>query len=754
MNRSLVSIFLAGALSIAGARAAAAQNSTGGNAATSRSAGAGFVAQASATQVAPVIDGRLGDAPWADALPLTDFVQREPRDGEASSERTEVRILYDDEALYVGVWAFDSRPEGIVPGDRIRDYELEESDAVVLVLDTFRDQVNGFVFGTTPSGIEYDGQVANEGQGGGFFLGGGAGNNQRRFQAGAGGGFNKNWDGSWTVATSTDAQGWYAEFRIPFSTLRYGSEAPSWGFNVMRRIRRKNEEAFWTRVPREFNLYRLNYAGELQGLEPPFRRLASVTPYVLGSTAKDYEAGDTEFGSGYEWGGEAKVQVTQGLTLDLTANTDFAQVEVDDQQVNLTRFSLLFPEKRPFFLENAGFFTVGGGGADLFFSRRIGISSGQPVPILGGARLSGKTAGLNVGLLHIQTDGLEDVQPATAYSVARLARELPNRSRIGGLFADRNSDFDGDDNRTYALDAQVGIGQALTLSGWAARTDTPEDLDAEQAWNLNAGWSSRSWTGSLQAQEFGENFDPGVGFASRVGHRYYQAFAMHYVRPRRIFRELRPHVSYFTYRSRKDGIERGFEETSRLHVDSHFEWASGMMFSPAMNWSREGLYEPFQIADSVVVQPGVYEGWEAAWRFNTNRSARVVLDAGIDWGTFLSGTRHGWNMAVTLRQGEALTTSFRYAENDLDLAEGRFKTRLGGMNVGYFFTPRIYVQSLLQYSDQADRWSTNVRFGWLNTAGTGLFIVYNDVQGIDDLSGPLGRSLILKFTRQFNVMGG
>ncbi len=711
-----------------------------------------FVARAVLTQQAPVIDGRMEEASWTGVEPLTGFVQRTPSDGEPASERTEVRILYDQDALYVGVWAFDSQADAIVPGDRVRDFELAESDAVVLVFDTFRDQQNGFVFGTTPAGIEYDGQVANEGQGGGFFLGGGGGNRQNRFQAGAGGGFNKNWDGSWTVAATRDGEGWYAEFRIPFSTLRYGSDQSAWGLNVRRNIRRLNEEAYWTRVPREFNLYRLNFAGTLEGLQPPFRRLATATPYALSSTARDYTV-DPDFQGDFQVGGEAKVQLTQGLTLDLTVNTDFAQVEVDDQQVNLDRFSLLFPEKRPFFLENAGFFTVGGGGADLFFSRNIGIASGAPVPIQGGGRISGKAGGLNVGLLHIRTDGQEGVQDPNTYSVVRLARELPSRSRVGGVFIDRSGEADRDFNRTYAVDGQVGIGQAVTLSSWVARTETPGLNDSDHAWNLNAGWSSRSWTGSLQAQEFGENFNPEVGFVRRVGHRYYQAFGMYYIRPERVVREIRPHVSYFTYRSDKKGVTRGFQETSRLHVDAHVEWADGMLFSPAMNWVREGLTEPFEISEGVVVQPGIYEGWQAAWRFNTDPSARFVFDSGLDWGPFLSGTRRGGFGAVTLRQGDAFTTSVRYSYNDVDLEEGRFKTRLAGLTLGYSFTPRIYLQSLVQYSDQADRWSANVRFGWLNTAGTGLFIVYNDVQGIDQLEGPLGRSFILKFTRQFSLTG-
>jgi len=753
----VISRLLVGLLALAGTLTAApgtafAQNNLSQDQETTGSDRDPFVARAVQITQSPTIDGRLDDPVWNGVEPLTSFVQRVPSDGEPASERTEVRVVFDDEAIYFGVWAFDSQPDQIVPGDRVRDFDLAESDAVVLVLDTFRDQQNGFVFGTTPAGIEYDGQVANEGQGGGFFLGGGGGGQQRRFQAGAGGGFNKNWDGSWTVATTRDQSGWYAEFRIPFSTLRYGSDAAAWGLNVSRNIRRLNEEAYWTRVPREFNLYRLNFAGTLEGLEPPFRRLATATPYALSSTSRDYTT-QSEFGGAFDVGGEAKVQLTQGLTLDLTYNTDFAQVEVDDQQVNLDRFSLLFPEKRPFFLENAGFFTVGGGGADLFFSRNIGIASGEPVPIKGGGRISGRAAGFNVGLLHIRTDGQEDIQDANAYSVVRLARELPSRGRVGGVFIERDGDRDGDFNRTYALDGQVGIGQAITLSSWLARTETPGAGDADHAWNLNAGWSSRSWTGSLQAQEFGEDFNPEVGFVRRVGHRYYQAFAMHYLRPETVFREIRPHVSYFTYRSDKTGVTSGFQETSRLHVDAHFEWPSGQLFSPAMNWVREGLLEPFEISDGIVVPPGIYEGWQGAWRFNTDLSARFVFDAGLDFGSFLSGTRRGGSTSITLRQGDAFTTSFRFAYNDIDLEEGRFQTRLGGLTLGYSFTPRIYLQSLIQYSDQADRWSTNLRLGWLNTAGTGLFIVYNDIQGIDQLDGPLGRSLIVKFTRQFSLVG-
>ena len=710
------------------------------------------VAAAQRTESQPVIDGRPDEATWQAASAMTGFIQREPNDGALASERTEVRVLYDSDAIYVGVWAYDSRADQIVPGEAIRDFEVTDADAVIMVFDTFKDEQNGFVFGTTPAGIEYDGQVASGGSGGGFFLGGGS-NSSRRFQAGAGGGFNKNWDGSWEVAATQDAEGWYAEFRIPFNTLRYGSDVDQWGFNISRRVRRLNEEVFWSSVPREFNLYRLDFAGSLAGLEPPVRRAVTVTPYVLGSTARDYAGGELQWNEEGNVGGEAKAQITQGLTLDVTVNTDFAQVEVDDAQVNLTRFPLLFPEKRPFFLENAGFFTVGGGGVDLFFSRRIGIDAGAPVPIKGGGRLSGRAAGLNVGLLHIQTDGLLAGSERSSWSVARVAKELPSRSRIGGIFTDRRSDLSGDDNQVYAVDAQVGLGDQVTLSSYFARSETA-DAPAGEAFDVTGGVTTRSFRGNATIQQVDQNFDAQIGFVPRRGHRYYQLFGMYYIRPTSIFRELRPHISYFTYRNRADVAPEGFEISSRWHIDNHWQWDSGMELHTGANYVTDGLYEPFAIPGvDVTVPADVYRGWEAQMVFFTDQSRAFSFNSRANWGAFLSGNKRTTGGDITYRYGDRSSLTAAVAYNDVQLPQGDFTTTLGSVKIGYFFTPRIYMQGLVQYSTQVDRWSTNLRFGWLNTAGTGLFIVYNDVQGFDTLQGPQGRSLFIKLTRQFNVSG-
>ncbi len=246
-----------------------------------------------------------------------------------------------------------------------------------------------------------------------------------------------------------------------------------------------------------------------------------------------------------------------------------------------------------------------------------------------------------------------------------------------------------------------------------------------------------------------------MGFDPRDGNRSNSTRLKTFVRPDGFLREIRPHVSYSTFRSRRTGVEKGFEESSRLHLDSHWEWPDGMVVFTTANWVREGLFVPFEISGTDVVVPaGTYDGWEGQLVFNTNRSADFSLNSAFTAGSFLSGNLWNARVGVTLRSGAAFTSSVTLDYNDIDLPEGDFETTLVGVNLGYFFTSRIYLQSLIQYSDQIDRLSANLRFGWLNTAGTGLFIVYNDIQGIDGLDGPLGRSVILKYTRQFNVLGG
>jgi Domain of unknown function (DUF5916) len=714
------------------------------------------VARAARVTTAPVIDGRLDDEAWRSGTPITDFVQRELNEGVPASEPTEVRLATDGVYLYVGARLYDREPHLIVPGEKIRDVSLANSDHIALIFDTYHDRQNGFVFATTPAGVEYDGQVIREGEGGGVSVTG-----QNRMQAGAMGGFNVNWDASWSVATSIDSLGWTAEFRIPFSTLRYqsGSGEQTWGLNVSRLIRRKNEELYWAFIPRQFNLYRLSVAGELAGLTVPTRRIQTITPYVLTAARRTWpnQLATTTYPA--EIGGEIKYGVTPALTLDLTANTDFAQVEVDDQRVNLTRFPIFFPEKRPFFLENAGTFSAGTPQAvDLFFTRRIGIDeNGTPQQILGGGRLSGRVGGTTVGLLQMVTDATDSSAAGQSFSVARAVRELSSRSRVGAMVVQRLSTKDGADvNRTFAVDGRLGLGQRWTSDLWASRTTTP-GLDGDaNAYSGRIAYQTNVWNHNARIAQVGEDFNPEVGFMSRPGgYRTYDVSLMRLVRAPQWpwFRQWNPHVSYRSFYNLSDG----FQQTGYVHVDlTEIELANSTRFGPEYNISREGLQQPFEISPGVVIPPGTYDWGTLGFDYVTDPSENVSVTGRFDVGEFWTGRRSGGNGTLTVRRGATFSGSFTADYNDVRLPQGNFIRSLQAVRLNYFFTPRVFVQTLTQYNNQAGIFSANVRFGWLNTAGTGLFVVLNDgreATGFLDWSRPQQRSLFVKFTRQFGTGG-
>jgi hypothetical protein len=713
------------------------------------------VARTARIATAPQIDGRLDDAVWQEATPLTDFVQRDPSEGAPSTERTEVRILTDGEALYIGAWLFDRDAAAIVPGERIRDVTLTNSDYFAIIFDTYQDRQNGFVFATTPAGVEHDGQVVKEGEGGGVFQQG-----QTRAQAGSAGGFNLNWDASWTVATHVDSLGWYAEFRIPFSTLRYGkAREQTWGLNLARSIRRRNEESFWAPIPRQYNLYRVSRAGHLVGLEVPSRRIATVTPYVLSSAQRMYSAptaavpwDSTRYPT--EVGVDAKLGITPSLTLDLTYNTDFAQVEVDEQRTNLTRFPLFFPEKRPFFLENAGVFSAGTPQAvELFFSRRIGIDTlGNPIPIIGGGRVTGRVAGVTVGTMQLFTEKRGGSQPANSYSVGRVSREW-GQSRIGILGVHRVATSDGTDrNTTLGLDGRLTLSDPVTVDWWAATTKTPGRTGRDEAFSGRIGYKTSRWDNALRYSQVGEDFNPEVGFLGRSGYRYYEAAVFHTMPlNHRWLRYWLPHTNYRGYY----GFD-GNVQSDQIHIDlGQAELNNGGDIGPELNVFRERLTQPFDIARGVTLPVGEYRWTSLGFDFASNPSAPVSVLNRIEAGPFYNGTRYGAATTLTFR-GSALTASLLLDYNKVRLDQGDFVRSLVGVRLGYFFTPRVFTQSLVQYNNQAGVFSANIRFGWLNTAGTGLFVVLNTAENATGLFAwdrPITRSLLIKFTRQFGTGG-
>ncbi len=703
--------------------------------------GAAPVAHAVRVARSPIVDGRLDDPAWGEARVLGDFVQHEPFEGRAASERTEVRLVFDHEALYIGARMLDRNLGALVVGEARRDTDLANVDALLVILDTYRDGQNAFVFGTSAAAIEYDGQVTREGEGGGA--------GTTRQQGGSGGGLNLNWDGDWSVRTSRDADGWSAEFRIPFSTLRYsGAGVQSWGINLARILPRNRERAVWTPLPREYSLYRISAYGTLEGLELPARRVASATPYALSSVRRNFATPDTEVG--VEVGGDVKLGLTSSLTLDLTVNTDFAQVEVDEQQVNLTRFNLFFPEKRPFFLENAGTFSVGTSqSTELFFSRRIGIAADrQEVPLLGGGRVSGNIGGLTVGVLDIQTDSRGDI-PANNFAAVRVLQPLPSRSQLGAIAVSRlNTDSTADYNLTVGVDGRLGIGRYLLVDGYAAKTETPGRTGPDHAFNLGATYAGRNLLLSASYREVARDFNPEVGFLSRSDTRFVSARIQTFLRMPESspIKELRPHISY-----RENIGFDGLSETRLLHFDSHFDFRSGAFFQlPAFNLTREGLRVPFEIAPGIVIPAGTYDNAEWGFEYYTNRSAPVSLSGRIDIGGFYSGRRAGTSSTLTVRTGRT-AVSLRGSVYDIRLPEGEFVSSLLGLQLAYTFTPGIYLQSLAQYNNQTEVIQANLRFGWLSRAGTGLFLVYNDIERTGPDAGPQQRAFLVKFTRMFDL---
>jgi hypothetical protein len=697
------------------------------------------VAVAAKVNESPLIDGVLDESIWQNAPLLGDFVQAEPLEGQPASERTEVRVLYDDVSIFIGVHLLDADPSQIVITDTRRDASLNDQDSFQVIFDTFRDRQNGFVFGTNASGVQYDGQVRNQGNP------------------------STTWDGSWDVRTQRVDGGWTAEFRIPLRTLRYGPPPQVWGLNFMRNIQRRRERTYWAPLPQQYDLARLSSAGELRGLDFEAPRNFKILPYVVTSANRDFTPG-AAVGYEREVGVDAKFGLTGSLNLDLTYNTDFAQVEVDTQQINLTRYNVRFPEKRPFFLENSGLFAVGAtaggqggtGDLDLFFSRRIGLDEdGNIVPIVGGARVSGKAAGYNVGLLNMQTDELAQ-RPGDNFTVARVSRDLRSRSGVGAMFINRSATghLAGDDNwnRTLGLDGRLGIGERVTVGAFAARTQTPGLTGREHAWNVASEYDDGKTNVNFDYGVTGEDFNPEVGYLENtLGYRRMFFNFRETMRQERIrswgFREFQPHINY----TRHEYLDGGGLQNGELHIDNHWDWENGNFISTAVNGTWEGLREPFEVYPGLVVPPGEYGGLRFALRSNTDRRRRLYGAYRGEFGSFLNGDQKVHNVQMVVRQSGRLTIDATWNRRLTDLPQGSFTTNLGNMRVTYNFTPSIFTQSLIQYNDLTQRWSTNLRFHWLQTAGTGLFVVYNDTESLQG-AGPVNRAFIIKYVHQFDLL--
>jgi hypothetical protein len=688
----------------------------------------------------PILDGEvLTDPAYAEAKPATGFWQTTPDEGQPSSEETEVFVVYTADTLYVGVVCHDRNPKGIVVADSRRDSSLAETDAFQIVFDTYNDSQSGFLFGTNPVGLQYDGQVTKDGE----------------VDVGATGGFNLNWDGVWKVKAKITDAGWSAEFAIPFRTLRFPKGSPqTWGVNFQRSIRRHKELAYWSPLPRQFDLDRISLAGRLNGVEVPKEHYLQLTPYVLGEAVRGRE-GRRETETDADGGFDLKYGISPSLALDVTYNTDFAQVEADVQQINLDRFSLFFPEKRPFFLENSGTFRVGiPTEVELFFSRRIGLGpGGEEIPILGGTRLSGKAGKNNIGLLYMETDDTGGDFSEDRFAVARVSRDLKGQSSIGMIFTRREGkgSFSGPDDHgtTFGIDGKWGISQNAEIKGFAAKTSTPGIDEDDHAYYLGGRWNSEKVVAELSYAEVGAGFNPEVGFLTRSGYRRPEIFALSRHRPKNRWglHEIRPHIYYKGYWDFD-----GFYESGVFHAGVHWEWKNGNEIHTGFNIYDDGVKTPFEIFPGVVIPAKDFSRTEIQLVGYTNRARPVGVELTVIAGEFFGGDRVTLIPSVRFRTTEKFVGELAWNRNDISLPYGDFDTDLGRLRLAYSFTPSLFIESLFQYNTRADEWSSNIRFGWRNSASSGLYLVYNEIQELGEPVAIPQRRLIVKYSRLFNLL--
>ncbi|MCC7178473.1 MAG: hypothetical protein IT177_08790 [Acidobacteria bacterium] len=697
--------------------------------------------RAVATSEAPRIDGVLDEAAWQAADVADTFVQQEPREGQPATDRTEVRVLYDQGHLYIGVRAFASEP--VVATEMRRDADrLFDEDNFQVVVDTFHDSRNGYMFLTTPLGAKLEQQLFDEGEGGG---------------RGTTSNVNRNWDGVWDAASRIDDKGWTAEISIPFTTVRFRpSDEQTWGVNFQRHTRHKNEILYWSPIPRAYGLTRVSLAGELRGLQGISRGLdLRLKPFLVGGARRiEASALDRSTSAVRDVGLDARYGVTAGLNLDVTLNTDFAQVEVDEQQVNLTRFGLFFPEKRDFFLENANFFTMGTGSSftsaqvqtDLFFSRRIGLSeTGQPVPIIGGARLAGKSGKNNVGVLDIQTDSAFG-RPGDNFFVGRYSRDVLRRSRIGALFVNKQS-MDGSThfNRTMGVDANLAIGRSLQVTSFLAKTSTPGLDGRDMAFYGRIAYRDPKWNLWVNYLDVQDNFNAEAGFVQRTGVRTTKAYFSPTPRPRRGIVKMFEPMYVLTYQTdqhnRMVGRQHHYMLGTTLRDDS--------FINVILNQTLDVLDAPFRIRPNVTIPAGSYQMNEWMFTFNTSPGRRVYERLTVSPVDFYGGTRLNLSAAAGVRVSSRLSAEAGYNRNDVKMPWGDFLVNLSTLRVDYTFSPRMTIRSLTQYNTSTHELSNNIRFNFIYRPGSDIYIVYNDLSqtGLPaDIFGRKDRQLVVKMT--------
>ncbi len=684
------------------------------------------------------VDGRLDDQIYQRVPPVSDFIQQEPQEGEPATEQTDAWVFFDDENLYVSARCWDSDPERMIANEMRRDsINIFYNNDFAVILDTFYDRRNGFVFYTNPLGALMDQTFTNERTG------------------------NIDWNTVWQPRTARFRDGWTTEIAIPFKSLRYEGAGPQvWGINLRRIVAWKNEHSYLSAVPasvRTFGIYKVSSAATLVGLETPPRSLQlEVKPYAISGVRTDRTArvpvsNDVTGDAGFD----VKYGLTQSLTADVTYNTDFAQVEDDEQRINLTRFNLFFPEKREFFLEGRGIFDFGGGQESnapiLFFSRRIGLNRSRAVPIEAGGRLTGKVGPYSIGLLNVQTDE-EPVSGARAtnFSVVRVKRDVLRRSTIGALMTHRSVSTVGDgSNDVYGVDGTFAFFDNLRIDTYLARTRTPGLSGDDTSYRARLNYNGDRYGVVLDRLAVGDNFNPEVGFLRRDDFRDNSAFLRFSPRPRSIA-AVRQFTWSASYNYLTDGTGRLETRQATGSFFTEFENSDGVF----MGYTRryEFVERSFGIARGVTIPVGGYSFQNVflGYRLRPQRKISGVLQ--YERGSFFGGERSAVNYfigRVEITPQISLEPSVSF--NWIDLPQGTFTTQVVRTRATYTLTPRMFFTALLQYNSSSGSLSSNLRLRWEYQPGSELFVVYSEgrdteVQGFPGLEN---RAFVVKFNRLF-----
>ena len=695
------------------------------------------------------LDGQLDERVYRDVPPVTDFIQQEPNEGAPAADQTEVWVTFDADTLYVSARCWSREPDRIVANEMKRDsYGMYGNETLGVVLDTFYDRRNAFAFTTNAIGGLFDALVTDE-----------------RSQ-------NIDWNTVWDVRAGRFDGGWTVEIAIPFKSLRYrAGPAQMWGVNVQRRVASTNETSFLTPIPASVSwagAYKMSSAATLVGLEVPASgtRL-ELKPYGISDVTTDLtRAPDERTAAGGDVGFDVKYGVTQGLTADFTYNTDFAQVEVDEQQVNLTRFSLFFPEKREFFLEGQGIFDFGGGFTSdstafyfgggqfsgtapiMFFSRRIGLQDGRTVPIRAGGRLTGKAGPYSVGVLNVQTEGA-GAAAATNFSVARVKRDILRRSAVGALYTGRSVSLDGTGaNQVFGVDGLFSFYDNLNISSYLAQTQLPGvSRDDAMSYQGKLDYRGDRWGLLAERLAVGADFRPEIGFVRR--HDFRRNFVEGRFSPRPLSIAS---IRKFLFQGSVDYTTNGagLLETRVRQGLFGIEFENGDMFFAGATDNYELLKGPFEMTPDIMIPAGDYRFSNTRVVYALGQQRIVSGGLSFDRGGFFGGERTGVGYTFgRVYLSSQLNVEPSVSFNWLTLPEGDFKTDLVSVRTTYTLTPRMFLSALLQYNSTLDSLGTNLRFRWEYQPGSEIFVVYTDERDTLDPRGPFlqNRAFVVKATR-------